>query len=442
MINPYRKSKKSKRLFLIALFATATFSLYLATVKSNKINNVGEPFQLRPLRQSLSSDSHPYVPTLRGKKVFFAITTVGLGSFSYLEDMIDSVRDLCEAGAQVSLHVISSNCDANVVECEVKEKSGNDTLEDNFSVETISHLNERVRCRNPEGSLKFKVHLVSPDWGKQICDHHRLLFYENIKKGYDVFIHTEDDQLIRPAHIIAFMHEMEKLRELVGDERLPDYCIGFIRYENQNRRFDNRRVVWEFDWDSTLDMVNHSGIENKYFTSPPMHHQGMSMAIEEQLIAWKTRQPDCHYHKIERRPGYHRERITGGLDLYDPEYCNVTQLLPLDSLEDFLIHHLPNKNYQRMPLNVITTMNLHKMRINKMQSFGTDKKIRVDNNEKYNGIEVIEDERDPTKRMHFNITDYHKYVEDGGRLTKKQLEFWEWEDKNQPKYYEREIKYY
>mmetsp|Transcript_5058 Transcript_5058/g.5902 ORF Transcript_5058/g.5902 Transcript_5058/m.5902 type:complete len:360 (-) Transcript_5058:119-1198(-) len=356
--------------------------------------------------------------------------------------MIDSVRDLCEAGAHVSLHIISSNCDASIVECEVKETTGNDTIEDNFSVETLSHLNERVRCRNPEGRLESKIHLVSPDWGKQICDHHRLLFYEHLEEGYDVFIHTEDDLLIRPTHVISFMDEMEKLRLLVGDERVADYCIGFMRYENQERRFDKRRVIWEFEWDSYLTMINHTGIENKYFISPPWHHQGMSMATKQQLLAWKTRAPDCHFHKIVRRYGYHRERITGGLDLYNKNFCNVTQLLPLDTLEDFLINHMPNKNYNRMPLNILTTRNLHKLRVNKMQSFGEDKRIRVDGNGEYDGIELFEDERDHTKRMHFDLTEYHAYVESGGRLTEKQLEYWEWEEQDLPEYMEQEPKYY
>jgi hypothetical protein len=53
---------------------------------------------------------------------------------------------------------------------------------------------------------------------KQIVDHHRTLFYEHIDDGFDVFVHTEDDTLIRPTTVVSFMHEMEKVRLLVGDE--------------------------------------------------------------------------------------------------------------------------------------------------------------------------------------------------------------------------------
>ena len=50
-------------------------------------------------------------------------------------------------------------------DCPIRNQSSKETNEDNFNVETISHLNERVRCRNPNGSLEMNIHLVSPDWG-------------------------------------------------------------------------------------------------------------------------------------------------------------------------------------------------------------------------------------------------------------------------------------
>lgn len=117
------------------------------------------------------SSTTSFIPTLRNKKIFFEVVTVGLKQFSYLEDIIDSVRDMCEAGAHVSFHITSSNCNPNNhdekegEECPIRNQSSEETKEDNFNVETISHLNERVRCRNPEGSLDLNIHLVSPDWG-------------------------------------------------------------------------------------------------------------------------------------------------------------------------------------------------------------------------------------------------------------------------------------
>ena len=197
-----------------------------------------------------------------------------------------------------------------------------------------------------------------------------------------------------------------------------------MRYENEIVRDDRRRVVWEFEWGDQVDMVSHEGIEGLYFTSPPWHHQGMFMATTQQLQAWRSRGPDCHFDKIERRPGYHTERISGALDLYDEEYCNVTQLLPLDSFDDLLVHHLPNKNNQRSPNKILPTRDLHKMRIWKTQNINKRKKIWTDKNGNYNGIKMFMDERIASHKMHFDLKSYEDYVQRGGRLLKDQVAYW------------------
>jgi len=51
---------------------------------------------------------------------------------------------------------------------------------------------------------------------------HKQLFAKNVDK-YDLFIHTEDDTLIRQENIIAFL----KATEAIDDKFIP----GFIRYE-------------------------------------------------------------------------------------------------------------------------------------------------------------------------------------------------------------------
>lgn len=387
----------------------------------------------------------PFVPTLRNKRILFEITTVGLRQYSYFETVLDGVRDLCEAGAKVSLHITTSNCppatmkggniDSNY-ECPLYDRAFETTLENNYSVERLSQLNERLRCRNIDGSLDVKIHLISPDWGKQVVDHHRKIFYENLD-DFDVFVHGEEDALIRPTNIIAFMEEMHKLELLVGKEHVSDYSIGFVRFENQVDTRDKERVVWEFEWgedeDFTDFVVNdkHPNINGKYFSSPGEHHQGMYMATPQQLRQWKTRGPDCQFDRPTRRIGYHRERISGAIDIYDEEYCNVTQLIPLDSMEDLFIHHLPDANHNRMPDNIILTMSLHKRRMRILQSMQGKSSLPLPwadpITKKYTGIEMFVDERNKTLFLPYDLAEYKKYVTRGGTLDKMQLEDYEWE---------------
>jgi hypothetical protein len=88
----------------------------------------------------------------------------------------------------------------------------------NYSVEKIDQLNERMRCRDPDGSIDMNNRLISPDWGKQVVDNHRHVFYDRIDDDFDVFVHSEEDEMIRPTNILAFTDEINKLRKLVGIE--------------------------------------------------------------------------------------------------------------------------------------------------------------------------------------------------------------------------------
>lgn len=309
------------------------------------------------------------------------------------------------------------------------------TLENNYSVEKIDQWNERLRCRDPDGKLTVSVHLKSPDWGKQMVDHHRKIFYDRIDEGYDVFVHSEEDETIRPTNILAFMDEIHKLRRKVGTERLADYNIGFVRYENQISRSDRRRVVWEFKWEDEIEnTIDHPDIKGEYFSTPgKKHHQGMYMAVRDQLIAWKTRGPECLFDKPVRRYGYHRERVSGAIDLYDEHYCNVTQLIPLDSMEDLYVHHLPNKNNMKQPQQIIATMDLHKRRMKKIMDGDRYKKLWVDENGEYDGIHMFVDESNSSLSLSYDLDLYEKYVTRGGMLSDEELKEWDWEEKEQEK---------
>lgn len=232
-----KRRQMSRRTKLFGFIASVVFTLYFISISLhyNRISSHDRDSELiSVLNQRRKKIFHTdknsknnlqpngFISTLRGKKILVEVTTVGQFQYSYLEHVLDKFRDLCETGAKVSLHITTSNCDPQPEDgdpdCPLYERSAEETLENNYSVEKIDQLNERFRCRDPDGSLDVSVHLVSPDWGKQVVDNHRRIFYDRIDDGYDVFVHSEEDETIRPTNILAFMDEMEKLRQLVGDE--------------------------------------------------------------------------------------------------------------------------------------------------------------------------------------------------------------------------------
>jgi len=207
--------------------------------------------------------------------------------------------------------------------------------------------------------------------------------------------------------------------------------MGFIRYENQMEDTTTlRRVVWEFDWGNTqqqqhplemLDIIQHANIQGEYFTTPPFHHQGMYMATHQQLLAWKTRKPFCHFDIVLRRPAYHTERISGGVELFSEEYSNVTQLIPLKSAEDFYVHHLPNMNHIRTPQYIITTRKLHQLRMLAIQEMNSTQRLWVDEDGTYNGIVMFMDEDGKEKSLVRDMSLNEEYVQRGGMITPEMI---------------------
>lgn len=224
--------KKSTVIMILALSMLGLSLLltfcYHFMLSSSNANESGDTLHLNRLHGANTKNIHhgnghssEFVATLNQKKILFDVTTVGQFQYAYFEHVLDSVRDLCEAGSHVDLHITTSNCNPNPKEgedCALYSQDRAETLENNYPVEKIDQLNERMRCRNPEGSLTVQIHLISPDWGKQVVDNHRRVFYDNIDGGYDVFVHSEEDETVRPTNILSFMDETEKLRKLVGDK--------------------------------------------------------------------------------------------------------------------------------------------------------------------------------------------------------------------------------
>jgi hypothetical protein len=227
-IRPGKGRRRNSGIALFLVFAGIVATLYIP-ITAWHYCMLSNHDSSRSSRSSSIANPHSFLqePTLRGKKILIEVTTVGQLQYAYFENVLDNFRDLCETGAQVSLHITTSNCDPHPNEreddpeykkCPLYERSAENTLENNYSVEKIDQLNERLRCRDPDGSLDVHVRLISPDWGKQVVDNHRRVFYDHINDGYDVFVHSEEDQTIRPTNILAFMDEIAKLRKLVGDE--------------------------------------------------------------------------------------------------------------------------------------------------------------------------------------------------------------------------------
>ena len=263
-------------------------------------------------------------------RILLTILSYDLKQYQYLDRLLDSIfHDVCIGASVVDIVIYTT-----VV----------------WPVPVFESWMERS-CGNIE------IRIKSPKWKKRLVDFHRDMFYERLN-DYDLFIYTEDDHLLHPRHIFGFLRETEVLKDRLGEDRYIDYSIGFLRYEEERGggQKADQKIIWEHFWDlSSLEgfRVRHvvevpgmNGSGKQYFNGGGSHHQGMFMATPQQLLAWKDRKPNCRFNTTRFfEAGEHRVK-SSSLHLFSEKGCNVTQLIPVQTFQDYLIHHMSDYQHK------------------------------------------------------------------------------------------------
>lgn len=273
----------------------------------------------------------------------------------HLEEVLDSYRDLCEAGARVDVVLHTTVA---------------------FSVPFVDLLNSRLRCtRENAFSLTISVH--SPALRLHLVDLHRSLFYDRLET-YDLFIYSEDDIRIRPTTVAAYLVETRRVERLLKDSssslaKPSDYNVGVVRYEynfppdviiNDKTRHatkDVERVYWEHVakpvWPKAVTSLDDRDPLGSFYVTMGNHHQGAFLATRALLAAWRDR-PGCRFHEMRNRPSHPSnpgqptegtQRVWASSQmLHGSRHCAVKQILPVDDFGALTVLHVANKNYRRV----------------------------------------------------------------------------------------------
>jgi SAM-dependent methyltransferase len=159
---------------------------------------------------------------------------------------------------------------------------------------------------------------------------HRRLFVDR-SKDYDLFIYSEDDTLITERNIRAFLEVTPLLR--------PTEVAGFLRYEvgNDGRRYCSTmhsHFHWEIDSVTTVAGHAFARFTNAHSASYVLNRDQLERAIASGGYA-------VHPHR-----GAYDLLCTAATDPYTQ--CGLTKTICILRIEDFLLHHLPNKYLGRM----------------------------------------------------------------------------------------------
>jgi len=154
---------------------------------------------------------------------------------------------------------------------------------------------------------------------------HKRIFAERLEQ-YDLFIYSEDDTLITEATIHAFL----RVNELLNENEVP----GFLRFERGvDGKLNFPDVHGHFHWDPS-SVCSRGMYAFARFTN---EHSACYMLTRAQLRA--------AIGSGGFLTGPHKGRYglpeTAATDAYTQ--CGLKKLVCISHLEDFLVHHLPNK---------------------------------------------------------------------------------------------------
>ena len=154
---------------------------------------------------------------------------------------------------------------------------------------------------------------------------HKQIFADRLN-DYDLFVYSEDDTLLTERHLRAFL----SVSAVLAEDEIP----GFLRYElGPNGRVNYPEVHGHFHW-KVSSVRKRGGYTLAYFTN---EHAACFAVTREQL----RRAIASGGFLVPPHGGKYDLLCTAATDIYTQ--CGFQKLICISQLDDFLIHHMPNK---------------------------------------------------------------------------------------------------
>ena len=159
---------------------------------------------------------------------------------------------------------------------------------------------------------------------------HKRLFAER-RDQYDLFVYSEDDVLITEGNILAFIAVSSELQE--GE------IAGFLRFElGSDNALNYPEVHGNFHWKSTSARVRGpytlAHLTNEHAACYLLTRAQLSNAIESGGFL------------VGPHEGKYDLLCSAATDPYTQ--CGFEKLVPISHIDDFSVHHLPNKYVNKL----------------------------------------------------------------------------------------------
>jgi hypothetical protein len=165
--------------------------------------------------------------------------------------------------------------------------------------------------------------------------------------NYDIFLYLEDDILFTHKNLITFENENKYLPD--------DYVIGLLRYEEYNGKKYLNEMCKNSDQHSSIPIVGQT--DDRYYFSIENVHQG-SFILERRNIKQLIDNDNFIINFGESleaaASNFYKGKWPGNSN-------GLNKIYPFDSIDDLMVHHLPNKHCKWESLNLTTLEELKGM---------------------------------------------------------------------------------
>jgi hypothetical protein len=189
-------------------------------------------------------------------RLLYMTASYTLKQYIFLWKSLESIRDICEFGWDVEVHIQAANNISNIHQL-------------------FHQLKSSLYCHRIGGFIPLKIE----EFGKigfGLNSRHRNVILSRVH-DFDYFAYAEEDMLFTLHNLQAYLQELHHLQR-----KLPhiwmDYAIGFLRFEERNLSLS--RVTWEY-----LRQDNHfvDWLDRKYLITNNLN-QVIILSLESHNI--------------------------------------------------------------------------------------------------------------------------------------------------------------
>eukprot|EP01038_Epipyxis_sp_PR26KG_P005830 gene5830-8042_t len=257
------------------------------------------------------------------KRLLYMTASYTFNQFLPLQRVLDGLRDICNAGWQVTIHLQVSN----------------GLNYDNLKYEEIKEQTYCIRSSS-------HIPIIIEEYGKigfGLNSKHRSYVLAHID-DFDVFIYGEEDMVMTLSHFYAYLNLESKLRETLPNTWMR-YFIGYLRYEDSIITSD--RISWEY-YPSQIHIGDMGSKLGKFIVTNNLN-QAIYILSREHLLDLEKRcdflsKPGQNefYRELRRAMNLDWKYMSVGVSEWSSSFqqilqCGMRRIIPLDH---FYLHFM------------------------------------------------------------------------------------------------------